>query len=90
MTDFEASDQDEGADGQIDYTITDGNDDMFFGISGLGFGEVIVQRSPILPHTYTLTITAADRGTPSLSTNATLIVHVTATTDVDCTLNEFG
>ena len=90
VTDFEATDRDGGQDGRIEYTITAGNEDMFFGISGMGFGEVIVQRSPILPHTYTLTITASDHGTPSRSTNATLIIQVTTSSTVDCNLNEFG
>ena len=90
VTDFEATDADLGPDGRIDYAITAGNDDMFFGISGVGFGEVIVQISPLLAHTYTLTITASDHGTPRLSANATLIIHVTATTVVDCSENQFG
>lgn len=90
VTDFEATDLDEGQDGLIDYTITAGNEDRFFGISGAGFGEVIVQRTPILPHTYTLTVTATDRGSPPRSAYATLIIHVTTSQDVNCTLNEFG
>ena len=90
VTDFEATDRDVGQDGRIDYTITDGNQDGFFDISGMGFGEVIVQRIPILPHTYTLTITATDHGTPPRSTNATLVIHVLASEIVDCNLNDFG
>ena len=90
VTDFEATDRDEGQDGRIDYSITAGNEDGFFDISGMGFGEVIVQRSPILPHTYTLTITATDHGAPPRSTNATLIIRVTTSQVVDCNLNEFG
>ena len=90
VTDFEATDRDEGQDGRIDYTITAGNENGYFGISGVGFGEVIVRRTPILPHMYTLTITATDRGTPRRSTNATLIVHVNSSVVVDCTSNNFG
>ena len=90
VTDFEATDLDEGQDGRIDYTITAGNKDGFFGISAEGFGEVIVQRTPILPHTYTLTVTATDRGAPPRSADATLIIRVTTSQVVDCTLNEFG
>ena len=90
VTEFQATDRDVGQDGRIDYTITAGNEDGFFGISGVGYGEVIVQRSPIFPHTYTLTITATDRGTPPRSSNATLIVHVTTSQAVDCRRNEFG
>ena len=90
VTDFEATDNDFGQDGRINYTITAGNQDQFFGISGAGFGEVVVRRSPILPHTYNLTITAADHGTPSRHANATLIIHVIATTVVDCNSNDFG
>lgn len=90
VTDFEATDADGGQDGRVNYTITAGNEDRFFGISGAGFGEVIVRRSPILPHTYNLTITATDHGTPRRSSNATLIVHVIATTVVDCNTNDYG
>ena len=90
VTDFEATDDDDGQDGRIDYTITAGNEDGFFGISGVGFGEVIVRNMPILPHTYTLTITATDRGTPPRSANALLIIHVTTTTMVNCSANDFG
>ena len=90
MTDFEATDADVGQDGRIDYTITAGNQDGFFGISGAGFGEVIVQRTLILPYTFTLTITATDRGTPPKSTNATLIIHVATSNEVDCSENDFG
>ena len=90
VTDFEATDRDEGQDGRIDYAITAGNQDEFFDISGMGFGEVVVHRIPILPHTYTLTITATDRGTPPRSTNATLIIRVTTSQVVDCSSNDFG
>ena len=90
VTDFEATDLDVGPDGLVDYTITAGNEDRFFGISGMGFGEVIVQMTPILPHTYTFTVTATDRGSPPRSANATLIIHVTTSQEVDCNLNPFG
>ena len=90
VTEFVATDRDSGTDGLIDYTIAAGNEDGFFDISGVGFGEVIVQRSPILPHTYTLTIEATDRGTPSRSSNASLVVHVSATSGVDCTSSDYG
>ena len=87
---FEAYDQDTGTDGLIHYSITDGNSDGYFEISGVGFGEVVVANSPINPHTYTLIITASDRGTPPRSSNATMIVHVTATREIDCNANNFG
>ena len=90
VTDFEATDADGGQDGRVNYTITAGNEDQFFGISGAGFGEVIVRSSPILPHTYNLTITATDHGTPRRSSNATLIVRVIATTVIDCNTDDYG
>ena len=90
VTDFEATDDDDGQDGRIDYTITAGNEDGFFGISRVWFREVIVRRIPILPHIYTLTITATDRGTPPRSANATLIIRVTTNQVVDCSTDDFG
>lgn len=86
----EAHDMDDGADGLIDYSITSGNDDGYFAISGAGFGEVVVQQTPINPHTYTLTISAADRGDPPRSTRAVLTVHVVSSSDVDCNVDNYG
>lgn len=85
-----ALDRDSGADGIIDYAITGGNTDGYFTISGVGFGEVVVQRTPINPHTYELTITASDRGIPSRSSTARLTVHVVATSEVNCTTENYG
>ena len=79
-----ASDHDLGPDGIIDYTITAGNTDGYFAISGMGFGEVVVQRTPINPHTYPLVITASDRGSPPRTSNASLVVHVVPTSNIDC------
>ena len=56
----------------------------------MGFGEVIVRKSPINPHTYHLTITASDRGNPSRSSTAIVIVNVIATNEVNCTETDFG
>lgn len=88
--DFVAQDHDEGPDGDITYSITAGNDEGFFEIAVPAFGEVTVARSPILPHTYTLTITASDGGSPSFTANVSLTVRVVATSDVDCTMSEFS
>lgn len=85
-----ATDNDSGPDGLIHYSITGGNSDGYFDISGMGFGEVIVQRTPINPHTYTLTVTASDRGNPPRSSTATLVVHVAATSQVNCTRETYG
>ena len=86
----QAYDRDSGPDGLLHYAITAGNDDNYFHISGVGFGEVLIQKTPINPHTYTLTITASDRGTPPRSANATMVVHVAATSDVDCNTGRYG
>lgn len=90
MAVLDARDRDSGADGIIDYTITGGNIDGYFAISGMGFGEVVVQRTPINPHIYTLTVTASDRGVPSRSATARLTVHVVATSEVNCTTGNYG
>ena len=87
---FQAYDQDMGPDGIIDYTITGGNNDGYFDLSGAGFGEVLVSRSPINPGVYTLTVTASDRGSPPRASNATLVVHVAATRDIDCSSDDYG
>ena len=86
----QAEDRDRGPDGLIDYAITDGNFDSYFMISSIKFGEVVVRRTPINPHTYFLTITASDRGLISRSSNTTIAVHVIATNDVDCAAVDFG
>lgn len=86
---FVAQDHDEGADGDITYSITAGNNDGFFEFAVPSFGEVTVARSPILPHTYTLTITASDGGSPPFTASALLTVRVVATSDVDCTDPQF-
>ncbi len=85
-----AFDLDAGADGIVDYSITAGNSDGYFAISGMGFGEVVVHRTPINPHTYTLTITASDRGNPRRTSRATVLVHVAAISDVDCETANYG
>ncbi len=90
VADFVAQDHDNGIDGDITYSISAGNDEGFFEIAVPSFGEVSVARSPILPHTYTLTITATDGGSPALSADAVLTVRVVATHTIDCTEPQFG
>lgn len=90
MATLEASDRDTGPDGIVDYAITGGNSDGYFTISGMGFGEVVVKRTPINPHVYSLTITASDRGVPPRSATASLTVHVVATSEVNCTTANYG
>ena len=87
---FTADDRDTGQDGVIVYSITAGNNDGFFEIAHESFGEVVVRTSPLLPHTYTLIITARDQGSTPRSANATLIVQVIATTMINCSLPQFG
>ncbi len=87
---FVAQDHDEGTDGDITYSITAGNDEGFFEFAVPSFGEVTVARSPILPHTYTLRITASDGGTSPLTANALLTVRVVTTSIIDCTEPQFA
>ena len=83
VTPEKATDQDEGPAGKVSYDITAGNEDQFFLIDDEG--DVRVASSPLLPGTYHLTITAADHGSPPLSTSAVLTVTVEAVGKVDCT-----
>jgi len=84
---FVATDGDHGADGIISYSIASGNDDGFFTINS--FGEVTVARSPIHSTTYSMVISAQDRGMPSNRATAQLTVRVIATQAVDCLQLEF-
>ena len=90
MAVVDAQDRDTGPDGIIDYAITGGNTDGYFAISGMGYGEIVVARTPINPHVYNLTITASDRGVPSRSATARVVVNVVATSDVNCTRGNYG
>ena len=89
LTPVQATDQDEGPGGEVSYTITAGNQDQFFKINE-SVGDVRVASSPILPGTYTLTITASDHGTPQHSTSDVLTVSVEATGAVDCSLPNYS
>ena len=91
ITEPRASDPDRGPDGVIKFSILSGNEDGFFEISAM-FGTVRVARSPLIPRTYTLIITATDHGTPPLSShqNATVVVMVTASVPVNCNEQRYG
>ena len=90
MAEFRATDADQGADGEIRYSISSGNEDNFFGLVSPSNGTVVVKRSPILPRMYTLVITASDGGAPPRSANAMLVINVTASNQVDCSEPQYG
>ncbi|XP_053317380.1 protocadherin Fat 4 [Spea bombifrons] len=72
-----ARDKDSGSNGQIDYTIVDGNKDGYFHINRVT-GEVRstrpLDREKVSQHT--LTIKASDRGTPLQSSIVKVIINV--------------
>lgn len=72
-----ATDQDEGVNSEIAYTITAGNLEAVFDINHLT-GEVILKKLLDFERTkkYILNITADDRGNPSLSAMSWLTVNV--------------
>ncbi|XP_056418388.1 protocadherin-23 [Hyla sarda] len=72
-----ASDADSGPNGQIDYTIVDGNENKAFMIDsrqGVLSTNAILDRE--IKSSYRLVIQAADRGSPSLSATSTVTVLV--------------
>ncbi|XP_078532937.1 protocadherin Fat 4 [Lissotriton helveticus] len=72
-----AVDKDSGPNGQLDYSIIDGNKEHFFSINR-GSGELRstrpLDREKIAQ--YTLTVRASDKGSPSLSSTAKVLVNV--------------
>ncbi len=87
---FTATDSDHGADGDVTFSITGGNEDQFFELVSPTNATVRVGRSPILPHTYRLIVMATDRGSPPRSAEAVLEVEVIASEHVDCSLPQNG
>ncbi|KAM3938474.1 protocadherin-23 [Leptodactylus fuscus] len=72
-----ASDADSGLNGQIDYTIVDGNENKAFTIDsrrGVISTNAILDRE--IKSSYRLVLQAADRGSPSLSATSTVTVLV--------------
>ncbi|XP_073501312.1 protocadherin-23 [Phyllobates terribilis] len=72
-----ASDADSGPNGQIDYTIVDGNENKEFTIDsrrGVLSTNAILDRE--IKSSYRLVLQAADRGIPSLSSTSTVTVLV--------------
>ncbi len=90
ITRFTATDSDHGADGDVTFSIANGNEEQFFEIVSPTNATVQVKRSPILPGTYTLIVMATDGGDPSRSAEASLVVHVMASEHVDCSLPQYG
>ncbi|KAM4051034.1 protocadherin-23 [Anomaloglossus baeobatrachus] len=72
-----ASDPDSGPNGQIDYTIMDGNENKEFTIDsrrGIISTNAILDRE--IKSSYRLVLQASDRGSPSLSSTSTVTVFV--------------
>ena len=88
VTPEKATDQDLGPAGEISYSISHGNKNQFFLIDEAG--DVRVATSPLLPEVYSLTIVAADHGSPPLSVSGVLTVTVTAVGEVDCQTQAYG
>ncbi|XP_068596746.1 protocadherin Fat 4 [Brachionichthys hirsutus] len=71
-----ARDDDHGANGQLSYMLTGGNDDGAFSLSSSGQLSVTQTVDREALGKYTLLITATDSGSPSLSGTGTVIVLV--------------
>ena len=74
---FTATDCDSGNNSLIQYTITDGNERGHFAINSTGYltANVILDREEVPG--YTLVITAADLGYPSLNSSIEVTVCTT-------------
>ena len=80
IADLSCSDPDDGANGEIRFSIADGNTDDTFSIDPVT-GEITVSRVLVLPQnatieTYTLSLLCEDRGIPVFSDDATIFVSV--------------
>ncbi|KAJ0050289.1 hypothetical protein NL108_014936 [Boleophthalmus pectinirostris] len=71
-----ARDDDQGANGQLSYMLSGGNDDGAFSLSSSGQLSLTQTLDREIQGRYTLLITATDSGSPSLSGTGTVIVTV--------------
>ena len=73
---FTATDCDSGNNSLIQYTITDGNEDGHFTINNTGHLTANVELDREEVPEYTLVITAADLGNPSLSSSIEVTICI--------------
>ncbi|MCL4120197.1 UNVERIFIED_CONTAM: hypothetical protein GTU68_016617 [Idotea baltica] len=71
-----ASDKDDGRNGFISYDITEGNDDMKFGIFPDGYLYVKSALDRETRDYFALTIIAKDHGEPSRSSTVSVVIHI--------------
>ena len=86
-----ATDGDEGADGTLSFSITQGNTD-YFRVHQISNSEAHLEtkHSPIEPNEYLVEVTASDHGTPSMSDTAVIVVTATASSEIQCNQSIFG
>ena len=86
-----ATDNDEGPDGTLSFSITKGNTDYFQlrQISN-SVAHLETKHSPIEPNEYIVEVTVRDHGTPSKSDTAIVVITSIASNEIQCNQSIFG
>ncbi|XP_019851134.1 PREDICTED: uncharacterized protein LOC109581456 [Amphimedon queenslandica] len=86
-----ATDNDEGPDGTLSFSLTQGSTD-YFRVQQISNSEAHLEtkHSPIEPSEYLVEVTVSDHGTPSMSDTATIIITAIASSEIQCNQSIFG
>ena len=86
-----ATDEDEGSDGTLSFSITQGNTD-YFQVQQISNSEAHLEtkHSPVEPSEYLVEVTVSDQGTPSMSDTAMIVVTAIASSAIQCNQSIFG
>lgn len=84
-------DNDQGQDGYLSYSITEGNTDYFklVQISNT-LVHLVISHSPLVPGNYLVQVTVTDGGSPARSDVAMVTASVIASSQIQCNESLFG